>query len=107
MGDSVVGAGGCGQRLLRLGRGESGGNHPREVPIDPGGRTLLPESVGDALGLVPGSNVDISPYGPSVQITLGGRTARLDRDTGGRLVARSETFVTDEVMFSSIDSGRH
>lgn len=77
-----------------------------EATIDSGGRILLPKSVRDALGLVPGSKVDVAPYGSGVQITPGGRTARLDRDPGGRLVARSDTVVTDEMTFGLIDSGR-
>lgn len=77
-----------------------------EATIDAGGRLLLPKSIRDSLGLVPGSKVDISTYGGCVQITPGGRTARLERDADGRLVARAETVVTDEQMFALIDSGR-
>ena len=36
----------------------------------------------------------------------GGRTARLERDEDGRLVARADTEVTDETMFALIDSAR-
>ena len=67
---------------------------------------LLPKHLRDALGLTPGTTVDISPYGSGVQITPGGRTARLDREAGGRLVSRGESAVTDEMMFALIDSGR-
>lgn len=77
-----------------------------EATIDSGGRLLLPKSIRDSLGLVPGSKVDISPYGGGVQITPGGRTARLERDSDGRLVSRAETVVTDEQMFALIDAGR-
>ncbi|MCC7128423.1 MAG: AbrB/MazE/SpoVT family DNA-binding domain-containing protein [Microbacteriaceae bacterium] len=77
-----------------------------EATIDSGGRLLLPKSIRDSLGLVPGSKVDVSPYGDGVQITPGGRTARLERDAGGRLVSISEAVVTDEQMFALIDSGR-
>ncbi|MBX3194683.1 MAG: AbrB/MazE/SpoVT family DNA-binding domain-containing protein [Microbacteriaceae bacterium] len=77
-----------------------------EATIDSGGRLLLPKSIRDSLGLVPGSKVDVSPYGGGVQITPGGRTARLERDAGGRLVSRAETIVTDEHVFALIDSGR-
>lgn len=77
-----------------------------EATIDSGGRLLLPKIIRDSLGLVPGSKVDVSPYGSGVQITPGGRTARLERDADGRLVARSETVVTDEQLFALIDSGR-
>ena len=77
-----------------------------EATIDAGGRVLLPKALRDALGLTPGSRVDISAYGDGVQITPGGRTARLIREPGGRLVATSETVVTDEAMFALIDTGR-
>ncbi|MFT4258807.1 AbrB/MazE/SpoVT family DNA-binding domain-containing protein [Microbacterium sp.] len=77
-----------------------------EATIDSGGRLLLPKSVRDSLGLVPGSKVDVSPYGSGVQITPGGRTARLERDADGRLVSRADTVVTDEQIFALIDSGR-
>ncbi|WP_372698195.1 AbrB/MazE/SpoVT family DNA-binding domain-containing protein [Arthrobacter sp. JSM 101049] len=77
-----------------------------EATIDSGGRLLLPKVLRDALGLAPGSTVDISPYGSGVQITPGGRTARLERDADGRLVSRAETVITDGVMFALIDAGR-
>ena len=77
-----------------------------EATIDSGGRILLPKSIRDSLGLAPGSKVDVSPYGSGVQITPGGRTARLVRDADGRLVAEAETPVTDDVMFALIDAGR-
>ena len=77
-----------------------------KATIDSAGRLLLPKSLRDALGLTPGSTVDVSPYGGGVQITPGGRTARLERSEDGRLVARSETVVTDDVMFALIDAGR-
>jgi AbrB family looped-hinge helix DNA binding protein len=77
-----------------------------KATIDSAGRLLLPKSLRDALGLTPGSTVDVSPYGGGVQITPGGRTARLERSDDGRLVARSETVVTDDVVFALIDAGR-
>ena len=77
-----------------------------EATIDSGGRLLLPKALRDALGLAPGSTVDISMYGGAVQITPGGRTARLERAESGRLVASSDTVVTDEAVFALIDAGR-
>jgi hypothetical protein len=77
-----------------------------EARIDSGGRLLLPMSLRNSLGLTPGSKVDISPYGGGLQITPGGRTARLERDAHGRLVSRGQAVVTDDVMFALIDSGR-
>lgn len=50
--------------------------------------------------------VDISAYGDGLRIVPGGRTARLERDEDGRLVARADTEVTDETMFALIDSAR-
>ncbi len=77
-----------------------------EVAVDSAGRVLLPKSIRDALGLVPGSRVDVSVHGNGVQITPGGRTARLERGADGRLVSHAETVVTDEQVFALIDSGR-
>lgn len=77
-----------------------------EAVIDSGGRIVLPKQLRDALGLVPGAKVDISAYGGGLQITPGGRTARIERDANGRLVAHADTEVTDEMMFALIDSGR-
>jgi AbrB family looped-hinge helix DNA binding protein len=77
-----------------------------EAVIDSGGRIVLPKKLRDALGLTPGTKVDISAYGGGLQITPGGRTARIERDANGRLVARADTEVTDEMMFALIDSGR-
>ncbi|MEI2775341.1 MAG: AbrB/MazE/SpoVT family DNA-binding domain-containing protein [Tetrasphaera sp.] len=77
-----------------------------EATIDSGGRLLLPKSLREALGLAPGSKVDISAYGNGLQITPGGRTARLERDPQGRLVSRGDTAVTDDMLFAVIDSGR-
>lgn len=80
--------------------------NPMEAVIDSGGRVVLPKQLRDALGLTPGAKVDISAYGAGLQITPGGRTARIERDAKGRLVARADTEVTDEMMFALIDSGR-
>ncbi|MFT4165169.1 MAG: AbrB/MazE/SpoVT family DNA-binding domain-containing protein [Microlunatus sp.] len=77
-----------------------------EAVIDSGGRILLPKHLRDALGLTPGTTVDISPYGAGVQVTPGGRTARLERDPDGRLVSRGDVVVTDDLMYALIDSGR-
>lgn len=77
-----------------------------EAVVDSGGRVVLPKALREALGMTAGSTVDISPYGTGLQITPGGRTARLEEDPGGRLVSRGETVVTDEMMHGLIDSGR-
>jgi len=73
--------------------------------IDQAGRVVLPKPIRDALGLLPGTKVDISSYGAGVQLIPSGRTARLVEE-GGVLVASSETPVDDEVMFALIDAGR-
>ncbi|MDR0594110.1 MAG: AbrB/MazE/SpoVT family DNA-binding domain-containing protein [Bifidobacteriaceae bacterium] len=74
--------------------------------IDSMGRVVVPKAWRVALGLTPGSEVDISPYGAGLQVLPGGRTARVVQDQHGDLVARSDTVVTDEVMYALIDSGR-
>jgi AbrB family looped-hinge helix DNA binding protein len=77
-----------------------------EAVIDSGGRVVLPKHLRDALGLTPGTTVDISPYGTGVQVTPGGRTARLEREADGCLVSRGDAAVTDDMMYALIDSVR-
>lgn len=65
----------------------------------------MPKQLRDALGLTPGSTVDISIYGAGLHPVPTGRTARLVTDEG-RLVADSTTPVTDETVFGLIDAMR-
>lgn len=58
-----------------------------------------------ALGLVPGSIVDIAPYGAGLAIVPGGRTARLV-EVDGVLVGSSDTAIDDDVVYALIDAGR-
>ncbi len=73
--------------------------------MDSVGRVVIPKPLREALGLQPGSSVDVSLYGTGLQLTPGGRTARLV-EIDGALVADSDTEVTDETVFSLIDAGR-
>jgi len=65
----------------------------------------VPKPLRDALGLTPGSELDISRYGAGLQLIPAGRTARLV-DEEGRLVATGETPINDDDVFGLIDSGR-
>jgi AbrB family looped-hinge helix DNA binding protein len=76
-----------------------------EAIIDQAGRIVLPKAIRDALGLLPGTRVDISPYGAGAQIVPAGRTARLVEENGV-LVAAGETPVDDDVVFALLDAGR-
>lgn len=78
-----------------------------QAVIDQAGRIVIPKGLRDALGLQPGTTVDISAYGAGVQITPGGRTARLVEEDGV-LVAFSDddAELTDEIMYALIDAGR-
>ena len=76
-----------------------------EAVIDQAGRVVLPKPIRDALGLLPGTRVDISPYGAGAQIVPAGRTARLIEEEGV-LVAAGETPVDDDVLFALLDAGR-
>jgi AbrB family looped-hinge helix DNA binding protein len=76
-----------------------------EAVIDQAGRVVVPKPLRDALGLLPGTRVDISPYGAGVQLVPAGRTARLVEEDGV-LVAAGETPVDDDVIFALIDAGR-
>ncbi len=73
--------------------------------IDSVGRIVVPKAMRDALGLVPGSTVDLSPYGAGLQLVPAGRTARLV-DESGALVATGQTRIGDDEVFALIDSGR-
>jgi len=73
--------------------------------IDAAGRVVVPKALRDALGLTAGTTLDISIYGDGLQVAPGGRTARLRR-VAGRLVAESETVVTDDMVFAALDAGR-
>jgi AbrB family looped-hinge helix DNA binding protein len=76
-----------------------------ETTIDAGGRIVVPKQLRDALGLVPGTVVDVSLYGAGLAVIPGGRTARLVEEDGV-LVAESDEVVTDEDVFRLIDAGR-
>ncbi len=76
-----------------------------ETTIDSLGRVVIPKALRDALGLTPGATIDISRYGPGLQLTPAGRTARLVEEDG-RLVADSTTPVTDEDVFGLLDASR-
>jgi AbrB family looped-hinge helix DNA binding protein len=76
-----------------------------EAVIDQAGRVVLPKPIRDALGLLPGTKVDITPYGAGAQILPAGRTARLVEEDGV-LVADADTAVDDDMIFALIDAGR-
>lgn len=73
--------------------------------MDSVGRIVVPKPLRDALGLGPGSSVDISRYGAGLQLVPTGRTARLV-DEAGALVATGDTTIDDDVVFGLIDAGR-
>ena len=76
-----------------------------EAVVDQSGRIALPKSIRDALGLLPGTKVDILTYGAGVHIVPAGRTARLINEDGV-LVSAGETPVDDDLLFSLVDAGR-
>lgn len=78
---------------------------PMEAVVDSVGRVVVPKVLRDALGLRPGSTVDISPYGAGLQILPTGRTARLVREDGV-LVATADTEIGDDDVFGLMDAGR-
>lgn len=76
-----------------------------EAVVDSVGRLVVPKAIRDALGLTAGTKVDISLYGSGLHVVPIGRTARLVED-GARLVADSETVVTDDDVFGLLESIR-
>lgn len=76
-----------------------------ETTVDAVGRIVLPKALRDALGLTPGSKVDVSRYGAGLQLVPTGRTARLVEEDG-LLVATGDTPIDDDIVFGLIDAGR-
>lgn len=76
-----------------------------ETTVDSVGRIVVPKPLRDALGLLPGTTVDVTAYGAGLQVLPAGRTARIVEIDGG-LAAESTTTVTDEMVFVLIDSLR-
>jgi len=76
-----------------------------ETKLDAVGRVVVPKPLRDALGLAAGSTVDISRYGPGLQIVPAGRTARLVEEAGV-LVATGDMTIDDETVFGLVDAGR-
>ncbi len=75
-----------------------------ETTIDAAGRIVVPKPLRDALGLLPGTKLDVSAYGAGLQLVPAGRTARFVQEDGV-LVATGETSIDDDV-FSLVDSLR-
>jgi AbrB family looped-hinge helix DNA binding protein len=73
--------------------------------VDSVGRVVVPKPLRDALGLQPGTEVEISRYGAGLQLLPAGRTARLVLEEGV-LVATGDTRIDDETVFSLVDAGR-
>jgi AbrB family looped-hinge helix DNA binding protein len=73
--------------------------------IDSAGRIVVPKPFRDALGLIPGSTVDVSRSGAGLQVVPSGRAAQLVEEDGV-LVATGSTAVDDEDVFGLIDAGR-
>jgi AbrB family looped-hinge helix DNA binding protein len=76
-----------------------------EATLDSVGRIVVPKPLRDALGLVPGTTVDVSMYGAGLQVVPVGRTARIV-EVDGAVVADSDTVVTDDDVFGLLDVGR-
>ncbi len=83
----------------------TGNVFPMEATVDDVGRIVVPKPLRDRLRLVPGTKVDVSEYGDGLHIAPSGRTARLE-ERDGRLVAVSDTPVTDDDVLALVDAGR-
>jgi AbrB family looped-hinge helix DNA binding protein len=76
-----------------------------KLTMDKAGRLVVPKPLREALGLGDGGEVDVSVYGAGLQIIPRSRTARIV-EIDGRLVADSDTVITDEVIFELMDAVR-
>ena len=76
-----------------------------KATLDSVGRVVVPKPLRDALGLHPGSAVDISRYGEGLQLVPTGRTARVVVE-GGVSVVTGDTTIDDETVSALIDAGR-
>jgi AbrB family looped-hinge helix DNA binding protein len=76
-----------------------------KAKVDAVGRILVPKPLREAIGLSPGSVVDVSRYGSGLQVSPAGRVARLVEEDGV-IVATGDTTINDEDVFALIDSGR-
>ena len=85
---------------------------PMEAVIDQAGRIVLPKPIRDALGLLPGTKVDISPYGAGAQVVPAGRTARLVEEDGVLVWPATPRLMMESsspslTLAASDDRGRH
>ena len=78
--------------------------HGVETKVDSVGRIVVPKALRDALGLTPGTTLDVSRYGAGLQLIPTGRTARLVEEDGV-LVATGEGTIDDDVS-AIIDASR-
>jgi AbrB family looped-hinge helix DNA binding protein len=76
-----------------------------ETSIDGAGRIVVPKALRDALGLGPGTKVDISPFGRGLAVMPQTGTAQLVLEDG-LLVARGDRPVTQQEVRALIDAGR-
>ncbi len=76
-----------------------------KATVDSVGRIVVPKPLRDALGLRPGTLVDLTRYGSGIQIVVAGRTATLATESGV-LVATGTTELDDDELFGLIDAAR-
>ena len=67
-----------------------------KVRIDSEGRVRIPKAIREAVGLVPGSTVEITEYGGDITILPGGTTVAIEEGPNGFSVARGSTALTEE-----------
>lgn len=76
-----------------------------KATVDALGRIVVPKPLRDAVGLAPGTIVDVSRYGEGLALVPAGRTARFV-EQNGVLVATGETHIDDETVFGLLDARR-
>lgn len=73
--------------------------------MDALGRIVVPKPLRDALGLMPGTPVDISLHGAGLVVLPAGRTSRPVEDDGVPLVTGA-TRIDDDTVTGLLDAGR-
>lgn len=74
--------------------------------IDAAGRVVIPKALRDAVGLAPGTELDIDAVDGRVEITIPSRVRVDEGRYGPRLVADDAAALTTDEVRALLDQGR-